>query len=168
MIDKILFGKKFLALCERFGKTFSTPTLQQYHECLSEHLTTEEFQTAVAQAFFNNEFFPSPKELIELGKTNATQVYRLPWGEIKAYVEMTPAEQQEYRSQIHRIRQQVSAGLTPIAKPLKVVGVELAQKRRWLLDPVLRKEAIAWAQGQDEVQVVTNEMGEIVDLQEVV
>ena len=67
MLEKTVFLEYFTVLSERFGKQFSQPTVREYYRCLSE-LENEQFICAARACFEQDEFFPKPQRLIELGK----------------------------------------------------------------------------------------------------
>src|SRR6476469_5497723 len=97
MIDFSVFQKHFSILQERWDKNFSTPTLEQWYSSLREKLSNEEFIAAVDHAFSEDDFFPSPKRLIELGELHRPREYFTALEAVKevAFVDMTPEQQQE-------------------------------------------------------------------------
>ena len=124
MIDFPVFVKHFPILQERFGKEFSKPTLDMWYASLRERLSNEEFIAAISHAFAEDDFFPSPKRLIELGELHRPREYftALEPGKEKAFADMNPEEQQLHKAAIARARQMVeniSSSMTPICTTLE-------------------------------------------------
>ena len=65
MIDLEVFEQEFSVLLDRFNYPASHPVLRRYYECLSAQLTTEQFVEAAKRVFIEDDFFPSPKRIVE-------------------------------------------------------------------------------------------------------
>ena len=137
MIDFPVFQKHFSVLQERFGKEFSVPTLDQWYASLREKLSNEEFIAAVNRAFAEEDFFPSPKRLIELGETYRPRKYFTALEAVKetAFVDMSPEEQQEQLAAIAKARKlvvNIGTSMTSLGKTLDTTD--------WTEDPILNAE----------------------------
>ena len=123
MLDFPIFQKYFLILQERFSKDFSVPTLDMWFSTLREKLSNEEFIAAISHAFAEDDFFPSPRRLIELGELHRPREYftALEAVKEKAFVEMTYEEQQVHKAAIARARKMVEniSSMTPIGTTLE-------------------------------------------------
>jgi hypothetical protein len=174
--NKKAFVQKFEILCDRFGKNFGAPTIQQYYKTLSARMDDQELEAAVDELFLSAEFFPTPQQIIDAGKASRPpELYQLPWGEEKAYADMTPQEQANYRAAIKRTRSLFSpSGLSAIGNLVQQVEPQtpelkltrdLQTRRGWLSDPVLRPEAIEWAAAhQEAIELVYDQEGYITDM----
>lgn len=117
MIDKTQFLTGFTVLCERFNKTFSDPTIAAYYQALNPHLTDESWLAAWNACFASDEFFPSPQRLIELARqSQPVPVWSLPPSTPKAFADMSPEEQQEYRASLAAARRQLDEAPKPERK----------------------------------------------------
>ena len=124
MLDFPIFQKYFLILQERFNKDFSVPTLDMWYASIREKLSNEEFIAAISHAFAEDDFFPSPKRVIELGELHRPRVYftALEAAKEKAFADMNPEEQQLHKAAIARARKMVeniSSSMTPIGTTLE-------------------------------------------------
>lgn len=104
MIDKHQFHDWFVALTDRFGKNYSDITVGLYFRKLSSALTTEQFVKAADHLFTEGTELPNPAEFIKLARSLSPDVYVLPAHTPKAYVDMTPEEQEVFRANIRRVR----------------------------------------------------------------
>ncbi len=137
MIDFPVFQEHFLILQERFSKDFSTPMLDRYFTSLREKLSNEEFISAVDHSFAEDDFFPSPKRLIELGELHRPrECFTAPEAaKEKAFADMTHEEQQAQLAAIARARamvKNIGGGMTSLGKALDASV--------WAQDPILSKE----------------------------
>jgi len=137
MIDFPVFQKHFSVLQERFNKEFSVPTLDQWYASLREKLSNEEFIAAVNHAFTEEDFFPSPKRLIELGELHRPREYFTAIEAVKevAFVDMSPEEQQAQLAAIAKARlivKNIGNSMTSLGKTLDTTG--------WTEDPILNAE----------------------------
>ena len=107
MLDPTVFRNQFTILEERWHRTFSQATFSAYFEALADKLTTEEFLKAAKQVFAEDEFFPSPKRLIELGQLSRPQPLFLPSAKDKSFEELSPEEQAARRAAIAGFKQQL-------------------------------------------------------------
>lgn len=64
-MDIILFNVEFSILEERFNRKFSDELRDRYYEVLSAELDDEQFKAACLEVFKSDEFFPSPRRIIE-------------------------------------------------------------------------------------------------------
>lgn len=124
MIDFPVFQKYFSILQERFSKDFSVPTLDMWYASLCEKLSNQEFIAAISHAFAEDDFFPSPKRLIELGELHRPREYftALEAVKEKAFVDMTHEEQQEHKAAIARAKrmiENIGSGMTQIGTTLE-------------------------------------------------
>ena len=137
MIDFPVFQKHFSVLQERFNKEFSVPTLDQWYASLREKLSNEEFIAAVNHAFAEEDFFPSPKRLIELGELHRPREYFTAIEAVKevAFVDMSSEEQQALLAAIAKAKlvvKNIGNNMTSVGKTLDTTG--------WSEDPILNAE----------------------------
>lgn len=137
-IDFDVFRAKFPVLTERFRQNFSAPTLAEWYDYLDQNLTTEEF-LAVVRHFFQSEldFMPKPRDLVEYAESKRPRecFTALEAAKEKAFVDMSPEEQQAHLAAIARARamvKNIGNGMTAIGKALDTSG--------WAQDPILSKE----------------------------
>jgi len=160
MIDAEKFNYWFTVLRERCGASLSAPTIALYYKKLSARMTTEEFCAVADRLFESHETrkgFPSPADFAEVAGEICKKGAFAEYSESDE-IEASPcppavrAQIQSLLSQIGRPRRLASA-----AMPSSAIDAEIAEKTRWLADPILRSEAMQWAQERDDIRVVTDE-----------
>jgi len=68
MINKEQFKQWITLLGEKFNKPLSAPSQLVFYDILNAELTTEEFVAGARLVYRDNQFFPSPKEIIDQAK----------------------------------------------------------------------------------------------------
>jgi hypothetical protein len=68
MIDRTVFRDWIVVLCEKFNKPLSPPSQLVFYDIVNAELTTEEFVVGARLVFRDNQFFPSPKDIIDKAK----------------------------------------------------------------------------------------------------
>ncbi|MBD3882120.1 hypothetical protein IFO70_10155 [Phormidium tenue FACHB-886] len=132
MIDYKTFEPLFIGVLERFSIRFSPTTIALYYASINERLTTEEFVKA-AQKLFTEGVppLPTPVEFIKLARSLSPQP-QLPAGEVKAYVDMTPEEQAEYRAVLQQTRLQISNLRSQQAQMSSIVDVLAVETQQFV------------------------------------
>lgn len=82
MIDDVVFKNTWALLCDRFGKTPSTPLMIAYYETLSPVMSTEQFRAAAQHVFENREFFPRPVDFIVPTQLTVQQEALTQWEQV--------------------------------------------------------------------------------------
>lgn len=187
MISEQVWNEGWTMLCERFNKKFSVVTTREYLLALSEKLDDRAFISSCRQSFRQDEFFPSPQRLIDLGATaTPTTAYALPesivdgTGETvaypKAFEDMNEEEKAAQLEAIAKFREHLKTAHPAFAKigiqiaqsstAVKSLEQHVAQKRQWMRDPVMKKEAMLWAMDRkEELEFIMDGMGNIVDFE---
>ncbi len=179
-IDVSEFQRWFLAIAERFGRTFSENSLDLYHELLGEKLTTEEFVMASKALFVSADLKTMP----------AVEDWVKMWRDIKAAQPSTdsptedniqpgkPENFEEIKAKLAielaraRLMHHSRSGLTSLGSAIadvRVGGIEVGssldlqieQYRQWLQDPVLANEAIAWVHRTPGIHLTEDEDGKL-------
>jgi hypothetical protein len=116
VIDIENFGYWYGVLGQTWGRDLDASTIAVHYQILAEKLSTEQFIAACHQAILEDDFFPPPKRLVELGKAAIpdAQPYRLPAYFPKAFADMSLEEQVAHKAAIVRARQ--VCGLTSIGQ----------------------------------------------------
>ncbi|NJR63641.1 MAG: hypothetical protein HC769_35615 [Cyanobacteria bacterium CRU_2_1] len=116
MINIESFGHWYGVLGQTWGRDLDANTIAVHYQILAEKLSTEQFIAACHRAILEDDFFPLPKRLVELGKVAIpdTQPYRLPAYLPKAFADMSLEEQVAHRAAIARARP--ISGLTSIGQ----------------------------------------------------
>lgn len=82
MIDALTFANKMTLLLGRFGREMSEVVQAEYYRHLKDRMTSEEFIQAAERVFFEDEFFPTPKQLLEKVKPDARSQAVMDWDEL--------------------------------------------------------------------------------------
>ncbi|BAS59898.1 hypothetical protein NIES2135_20550 [Leptolyngbya boryana NIES-2135] len=172
MIDKDLFGEHFNALCDQHSKNFGSETYRKFYTAIAERMTTEEFVQVAEQFFFEGKF-PAPKDFVDavhaLRRSHPSPPEQLP----PTIEELPPEQQAEARAAIKRIQQMLKAATPQIAKPMPIPTAEeciagtvfdLDRLRQWLKDPATRRIAIAEAMSREDIEILTDDFGNPIDL----
>lgn len=132
MLERQQFEMWFPAIAERLGYRLSGATIALYYAALSKQLDTQAFLLA-AEKLFNEGVppLPSPVEFVKLARSLSPQL-QLPAGEVKAYVDMTPEEQAEYRAVLQQTRLQISHLRSQQAQMSSIVDVLTAETQQFV------------------------------------
>lgn len=176
-LDKQQFGQWITVLSEACRQPLSQPTIASYYSYFNGKLSTEQFCNAAQQLFEQGcDRLPPPIEWVKLARSLTPDMALPAAPEEPAYADMDDFQKAAFRRKVQAARAIVaesakqSAGFSHIGGLLSAIDPQTtAQKRRaqvekmnrWLNDPTLRKEAIAWAVGQSDVELQQDVLGEV-------
>lgn len=170
-LSKQVFVKCFTMLCERFNRSFSAETVSEYYRAF-ERLSDEQFRAACQKVFLDDEFFPSPRRVIDLGEaTLPVTPYSLPAGTPPAYWELPEGEQQVFKSRVAELVAIASSnrkGFTSVGELLQQQRVEPAPDEKRLQDLALfeswKRNYLAYRDVASMRHLADREMDRIRDL----
>lgn len=176
-------------LTEKHGRSLSAAYTKEMFYRLTDRMTTEQFRLAAEKIWEGDEYFPKLERFFEVGSDRGLapehQMFVLPEGAPPAYDDMSPEEQVAWQSARESARGIVMSAAKTAPKS-RVMGsmlrscvserseavlmpsrwdAEVERRNGWLADPVLREEAIAWAESYpDEVDLVRDADGRVREL----
>lgn len=68
MIDEDVFAREWEVLKERFDREASDEMMGRYYDLISAELEEEEFLQGVDRVYYENRFWPTPKEIVDAGR----------------------------------------------------------------------------------------------------
>lgn len=181
-VDPNRFSHWFAVLQDLYRHELSDPTLALYQQKL-QVLSTEQFERAASALFDEGgSRMPAPNAFIEKAREltphPSHQPYLPQWeagGQVISArlgepVCETPGSGPQLIASILKqidLRRSLERQQGKPANSLISLSEEVIRYRCWLKDPVLRQEAIAWAESQEDVEIVRDGSGEVIDLKEV-
>lgn len=160
-----------------------------YYQLLRDKFVDDALFQAVVMSLYKLEQpkFPSPQQFLDTLAIYRHPAYQaptaaaLPAARDLTLAEMDPKEREACQANIERIKQMLSglkasrprstAGFSTFGQALAgeaqeaSLEVQVQERRAWLRDPIMRREAMEWAMTQEGVVPVCNEVGELVDLE---
>lgn len=85
-IDEGVFKNAWALLCERFGRTPSTPLMLAYFRTLDPQMSTAEFRQAAQVVFEEREFFPRPVDFLEALREDPSVEALKEWADVQQYI----------------------------------------------------------------------------------
>ena len=79
MIDKRIFLEEIAVLMDWFNRNFEEPTLNRLHQRLSQHLSTQQFQSAALKVFDSAKFFPTVEDFVSAAKGSNDMLAQEEW-----------------------------------------------------------------------------------------
>jgi hypothetical protein len=176
-------------LTEKHGRSLSAAYTKEMFYRLTDRMTTEQFRFAAERIWEGDEYFPKLERFLEVSSDRVLapehQMFALPEGAPPAYDDMSPEEQVAWQSARESARRIVmsAAKTAPKSRVMGSMlgsyvsdragavltpsrwGAEVERRNGWLGDPVLRDEAIAWAEAHpNDVELVRDAAGRVREL----